>query len=182
MTTTGADGRIIDADRRTAQCTAQCTGHTGRKWMRWTARMKNAFLDHLAATGSIAGAAAAIGVGPSSVYQLRRRDAAFAAAWREAVLLAYDVLETLVLGHVLSGRADRTIEGGLGPIDFDQALRLLARHRDALRGKPFSGGPRIAYATRAATDAAILKALDALERRKATAARNTGTDRAEDAA
>lgn len=163
MTTSGPDGRIIAADRRTA--------YTGRKWVRWSKRMKSDFLDHLAATGSIAGAAAAIGVVPSSVYQLRRRDAAFAAAWREAVVLAYDVLETLVLGHVLGGRGERTIvEGAYGPIDIDQALRLLARHRAALRGTPFTGGARIRYATRAETDAAILKAIDARARRTAGAA------------
>ncbi|MFC3581923.1 hypothetical protein [Sphingomonas hylomeconis] len=166
MTTSGPDGRIIAADRRTA--------YTGRKWVRWSKRMKSDFLDHLAATGSIAGAAAAIGVVPSSVYQLRRRDAAFAAAWREAVVLAYDVLETLVLGHVLGGgeggggRGERTIvEGAYGPIDIDQALRLLARHRAALRGTKTTGGARIRYATRVETDAAILTALDALARRPA---------------
>jgi hypothetical protein len=178
MTTTGKDGHVIAADRRTAER----TGHTGRKRVRWTARMKSEFLDHLAATGSVAAAAAAIAVRPSSLYQLRRRDAAFAAAWREAVVLAYDALETLVLGHVMSGQADRTITDGVhGPIDVDQALRLLARHRDALRGKPFKGGPRIVYATRVATDAAILKAIEALMRRKAIAD-GTDTERAEDAA
>jgi hypothetical protein len=164
MTTRQANGEIIEQDRRTA--------FTGRKWVRWTARMKANFLDHLAATCNVRDAAAAIGVTPGSLYQLRRRDAAFAEAWREAVVLGYDMLETLLLGHVLSGRDGRTIAGGPhGPIEFDAALRLLAQHGATLSGKPFKGGARIQYATRDETDAAILKKLDALDRAKAQAER-----------
>lgn len=161
MTTKGADGRIIAADRRSA--------FTGSVWVRWTARRKAAFLDHLAATCNVRDAAAAIGVAPGSLYKLRRRDAAFAQAWREAVQLGYDMLETVVLGHVLSGRRERTIDAAYGPIDLDEALRLLTRHGDALKGKPAKGGARIQYATRAQTDTAILKKLDALDRAAARA-------------
>ncbi|OYY70025.1 MAG: hypothetical protein B7Y47_11065 [Sphingomonas sp. 28-63-12] len=61
------------------------TAFTGRKWVRWTAKKKAAFLDHLAATCNVKESAAVIGVDPGSVYALRRHDLAFSAAWLDAL-------------------------------------------------------------------------------------------------
>ncbi|RYD63816.1 MAG: hypothetical protein EOP58_10740, partial [Sphingomonadales bacterium] len=70
----------------------------GRKWVRWTAKMRASFLDHLAATCNVKASAEFIGVDPVSVYALRRRDARFTEAWGEALALGYEMLETLLVG------------------------------------------------------------------------------------
>jgi hypothetical protein len=158
--TTSRNGTIIDADRRSAKTT--------RGWVRWTRRMKKEFLDHLAATCNVRGAAAAIGVDPVSVYALRRRDEAFYLAWEEAVVAGYQMLETQLIGHCLAG-GGTTIDNGadeFGSIDKDMALRLLTSHR-AGRDKVIRGGPRPQVARRDETDAAILKKLKALAAKNA---------------
>lgn len=143
-------------------------GTPGRKWVRWNAKMRAAFLDHLAATCNVKEAAAEIGVEPASVYLLRRRDPQFAADWLTALQLGYDMLETLLVGHALTG-GGRTITIGdtdrFGPIDTDLALRLLSAHRNAMLGKGRRGGPRPGRATTEETNAAILKKLATLEKR-----------------
>jgi len=78
---------------------------TARTWVRWSDLKKGKFLDHLAISGDVSAAAALIGVKVSAVYALRRRDAAFARDWQVAVDSGYQLLETLLLGHVLSGAA-----------------------------------------------------------------------------
>lgn len=165
--TTSRNGQIIDADRRSARVDTP----TGRKWVRWTRRMKAEFLDELAATCNVAASAAAIGVSATSVYALRRRDDAFADAWQEALAQGYQMLETQLVGHALTG-------GGAGEgqrlatgdpdrpgLDVELALKLLNDHRgQALRGRPV-GGPRPKVASRAETNVAIMKKLKAIEGR-----------------
>lgn len=145
------------------------TAFTGRKWVRWTRRMKAEFLDALAASCNVKGSAAAIGVGPVSVYALRRRDAEFAREWEIALESGYQLLETLVVGHVLSGAsrdAGVAMPDESPTIDMDTALRLLSAHRNAF-GKPsHNAGPPRQRAEQADTDAAILKKLNAIEKRR----------------
>ena len=142
----------------------------GRKWVRWSAKMRASFLDHLAATCNVKASAAYIGVDPVSVYALRRRDAKFADAWGEALALGYEMLETLVVGHALSGDAGDVLNCGVetraGPVNLDLALRLLSAHRNA-EGKPRRGGPKARFATRDETDAFLMKKLAAIEKRRA---------------
>lgn len=160
-----ADGTIVDGDRRTA-CVAT---PTGRKWVRWTARMKAAFLDELAATCNVLGSARAIGVDAASVYGLRRRDQDFADAWQHALAQGYEMLETQLVGHALAGGApDRLLANGdpaRPPIDVDLALRLLSGHRDKGGRHQRPGGPRPRTATREETNAALMKKLAAVESR-----------------
>jgi hypothetical protein len=62
-------------------------GAAGRpRRRRWTNARMGAFLNELARTGSVAGAAASVGMGRQSAYKLRRRLAGsrFDAAWGEA--------------------------------------------------------------------------------------------------
>ncbi|OYY90503.1 MAG: hypothetical protein B7Y45_07770 [Sphingomonas sp. 28-66-16] len=145
------------------------TAFTGRKWVRWTAQKKAAFLDHLAATCNVKASAAVIGVDPISVYALRRHDPAFLAAWQEALEAGYAMLETQLVGHALSG-GGRTIANGAtaltGPIDVDLALRLLAAHRTRSADRPRRGGPPLQRASPDDTDAAILKKLRAIEKQQ----------------
>ncbi len=146
---------------------------TARTWVRWSDLKKGKFLDHLAISGDVSAAAALIGVKVSAVYALRRRDAAFARDWQVAVDSGYQLLETLLLGHVLSGAAR---EAGIATphgatLDMDAALRLLAAHRGA-------AGKRLDKATPpgargdgadADADAAILRKLSAIEKRRGAA-------------
>ena len=163
------DARVVHRDG----VTPRWGRTTDRRWVRWSKKLKAAFLDHLAATCNVKESAEAIGVEPKSIYILRRRDPAFAAAWAEALQAGYEMLETQLVGHALSGGGARTITNGgdagsgddVGGIDVDLALRLLGTHRNAMLGKPFKGGPRPRTATREETNAAILKKLKAVEDR-----------------
>lgn len=141
------------------------TARRGVSPIRWTCAMKATFLDHLAGTCHITASAAAIGVTPGAVHQLRRRDPSFAADWEEALEAGYVMLETRLLGHALAGhaRADR-IEAAGDPteaIDVEQALRLLAERQRRRTGASSRGGARMRRATAAETDAAILRLLRA---------------------
>lgn len=165
----GGDDPVGDAERRAARSARM----TGRKWVRWTKRKKTEFLDALAASCNVRGSAIAVGVEPSSVYQLRRRDDAFAAEWRAALRQGYDMLEIQLVGHALAGGG-----GGAGavmdngdparpPVNVELALKLLREHRDRAAGKRDPAGPRPLIATREQTNAAIIKKLVAIEKRLA---------------
>jgi len=142
------------------------TAFTGRKWVRWTRRMKADFLDHLAATCSVKASAAAIGVDPVSVYALRRHDPEFVAEWEIALDHGYQLLETMLMGHALAGGAGQEVDDGaaaFGTVAVDTALRLMTARRTAAAGKAGRGGPPRHRATKAETDAAILKKLAMVE-------------------
>lgn len=152
---------VADEERRTAK--------VGRRWVRWTAGMKDRFLDHLAATCNVKASAAEIGVDPVSVYRLRRNDPRFAGQWADALAAGYEMLETQLVGHALAG-GGAVIDNGadaIGPIDKDLALRLLSAHRGQIGGKAPRGGPKRHVATRQETDAAILRKLAAMARSQA---------------
>ncbi|MFL9839962.1 hypothetical protein ABS767_03205 [Sphingomonas sp. ST-64] len=149
---------------------AQAPGDRTGKRVRWTKAMREAFLDHLAATCNVKESAAVIGVIAGSVYRLRRRDPHFAAAWEEALALGYQMLETRVIGHVLAGGTRHEplgcdADGNLGGIDFESALRLLVAHRN-VPGKPRGRGAGPQYAAREETDAMLLKQLKLIEARR----------------
>jgi len=72
----------------------------------WTPALQRAFLEHLAATGSVKLAAARVSMSPSAVYQLRQRaeGAAFRLGCGAAVLiararLADELLDRAIWGH-----------------------------------------------------------------------------------
>ncbi len=140
----------------------------------WTAARKAGFLDHLAATCNITDAAAAVGARPESVYSLRRRDGAFAAAWTEALAAGYEMLETRLVGHALAGGGQSITNGTtptIGAIDRDVAMWLLNFRQAELLGTPRRrGGRPRRVASAEETDAAILKKLAAIARKKDAAA------------
>ena len=80
-----------------------------RSWTRWTKKKRAVFLDELAGTCNVRQAAAAARVTPQSVYRLRRKDPGFVEEWHEALLAGYEMLETELLGHLLSGNPGKTI-------------------------------------------------------------------------
>ncbi|WP_298667997.1 hypothetical protein [uncultured Sphingomonas sp.] len=140
---------------------------------RWPEAGREAFLDCLAATCNVAAAAVAGGVHEQTVHKWRRKDAAFAQAWGEALALGYAMLETRLVGHALAGEADGgVIAGGeaMPAVSVELALKLLTRHRDA-PGKPRreNGHPR-RYADKDDTDRVILARLAQIEARRAKVA------------
>lgn len=139
------------------------------RWVRWTKDMREGFLDHLAATCNVRQSAAVIGVGRASVYRLRRRDPDFAGEWNDALALGYQMLETLVLGHVLAGKQDSAIASavaGAPPVDLVAAMKLLTTHRNAT-GKPHKGGTGRRFAEPDETDRLLMRKLDQIETRRA---------------
>jgi hypothetical protein len=60
------------------------------------------FLEHLAATCNVKASARAAGASVYPFYGLRQRDAAFAAAWKEALAAAYDRLEEALVAKALA--------------------------------------------------------------------------------
>ena len=138
-----------------------------RRWVRWTKKERTVFLDHLAATGSVCEAAAIAEVSTSSVYRLRRKDEAFAEAWRKALILGYEMLETVLLGHVLAGGGSRIQRPDGRTIDLGDAMRLLSMHRAHRQGDRKRGGRPLERARPEDTDAAILRKLAAIDRARA---------------
>lgn len=138
---------------------------TGRSL--WTKAMRDAFLDHLAATCNVREAAAAAGGDPISLYSFRRADPSFASEWESALQLGYQMLETRIVGHALAGKgvtAPVEREGYL-PVDTHLALTLLTTHRNALNGIVKRGGPKLKQVSEDETNAALLRKLEAMERK-----------------
>lgn len=127
---------------------------------------------------------------PSGAYQLRKRDAAFADLWAEALAIGYERLETALLEHALigvnaidlgevidaayAGDHDDDLAGpmvpgsgfsvrALTPANIQLALSLLSRHDKPVDGRRLKGNQK--PATPAETDAALQKQLDMLARK-----------------
>lgn len=135
----------------------------------WTRQRREDFLNHLAATCNVALSCRAAGPCVSGAYALRRRDPAFAAQWRAALLTGYDRLEAALLEHAT--RALTAVEHDeipTEPFDPRMAIQLLSIHEARMRAHEAGatrGGAKVRRATEAETDAAILKQLAALDRR-----------------
>jgi hypothetical protein len=71
----------------------------------WTAEKQTAFIEALAATGCVTDAARAVGMSPSSAYQLRRTadGGAFRAAWNAALDCGLAELADRALGRAMHG-------------------------------------------------------------------------------
>lgn len=163
MTTNGREQR--DGEEAAVDNHGNERGSRQRKgWkVRWTAARKRTFLETLAMTCNVKASAGAAGVDERSAFALRRRDEAFAAAWREAVAQGYTLLETLLIGHALAGggSAIETAATTPGPLDRDLALKLLAFHRQGSPRSTQARGPR-KLATPDETNAAIMTRLRVL--------------------
>ncbi len=99
--------------------------------LRFTDARKRVFLDHFAGTADAFAAAEAAGVGYSTVYDHRRKDPAFAAAYDETLAQAYAMLEAEALRQRLE--AQRNLREGRMPQgeiaqEFERVMKLLARY------------------------------------------------------
>jgi hypothetical protein len=102
-------------------------------------KLKDEFLEHFAATCSIAGAAEAIGVGRSTVNKHLAEDEDFQARFDRSLEIAYRQLESEQVRRRLEAAARPQVDGGdmaVEAAEFDRALQLLREHK---RGRP--GGP-----------------------------------------
>ncbi|MBM7405348.1 MULTISPECIES: hypothetical protein [Sphingomonas] len=126
--------------------------------------VQSAFLDHLAATGSVEAAAEAVAIAPLQAYAACRSDAGFAEGWRAALRVGYDRLEAMLIERtaaVLTGASNDPLETP----DVLFALRLIERQREA--EAPSGKRARAGAGAADKTDAAILKRLAMLSKRHA---------------
>lgn len=138
-------------------------------------RKRDEFIRHLSETCNVTLSAKRTGVAFSTFYKIRQRDAAFAAAWQRALDDGYQRLEMGLLNaalEVVEGKQPDECEGAesrvVAPMTMDQALRVLGRHEDSVRG----GTPRALrmgkgkMPTSEETDAEVLKNLAVLRRQR----------------
>jgi hypothetical protein len=94
----------------------QESGWMRRNW--WMKRLKltkerqGRFLQALANTGSVTAATAVAGSSRTRVYELRKADPAFAAAWDEAEEIAIDRLEDEARRRAVEGVAEPLVSAG----------------------------------------------------------------------
>ena len=160
-------------DKIVAQSNRPIQAKSGR--MRdWTLAKRTAFLTELASSCNVRRATAAVGMAPTTAYKLRDREPAFARAWQAALLIGYERLEAALLARALEA---------VGEIDFealdervalvekmtvDQAIRILAQHRESVRLGQARGRRSSArhVATQEETDAALIKRIRIAERHR----------------
>lgn len=90
------------------------------------------FLARLAETSNVSKAAKAAGISTATVYDLKRRNRAFAGEWRAALCEGYDHLEMELLCRLREGEIKRAAGAKMGVRTFDNptSYRLLAVHRE----------------------------------------------------
>lgn len=76
--------KIVVNGKRGTQARTLTTG--------WTKAKRQIFLDHLAATCNVTGAATAAGMSDRGAHLLRQRDPEFAELWREALVRRLDAI------------------------------------------------------------------------------------------
>ncbi|HYI42996.1 MAG TPA: hypothetical protein VD768_05175 [Sphingomicrobium sp.] len=101
----------------------------------WTKAKQTEFLTALAETCNVTRAAEIAGVSFSNAYRLRKKDAAFRAAWLEALATAYQRLELVLLERAFTG-AEKVLtrkdgsEERMREYSNQLGLALLKMHRD----------------------------------------------------
>ena len=79
----------------------------------WTAAREREFLTVLAETCNVTRACEAVGMSSRGAYKRRKRNAAFRAAWLEAISTAYSRLELALLDRAFNG-TEKVIRHGDG--------------------------------------------------------------------
>jgi hypothetical protein len=95
----------------------------------WTDDRRRLFLDHLAHRGQVRAACSLADMSVASAYKLRRRDAAFAAAWDAALVLSRPTYEEALAVRALDGLEEQVwYRGELVGVRYKQDSRLLLAH------------------------------------------------------
>jgi hypothetical protein len=82
------------------------------KKLKLTRERQQRFLEALSETGIVSTAVGIAGTSRTRVYELRRRDAAFAEAWEEAEERAADVLEAEAWRRAVDGVKEPVVSAG----------------------------------------------------------------------
>ena len=82
------------------------------KRLKLTRARQESFLNVLANTGNVTAAVAAAGTSRTRVYELRKTDTAFAAAWDEAEEIATDRLQDEARRRAIEGVAEPLVSAG----------------------------------------------------------------------
>lgn len=109
----------------------------------WTLERQLGFLEALAGDGSVARAAAAVGLSPSSAYRLRGRSdgLAFDYGWRAATAMAYHHIREIALDRIAHGvTTPQLYRGEIVSTRTIFSDRLLVAMLDHL--KPVAADPR----------------------------------------
>lgn len=129
----------------------------GRRWQarrmrrnQFSRERKEVFLAHFAATCDATASAAVAGICESSVYEHRRSDPAFAAAWADALEQGYARLEAEAVAQRI--KAMEALKVRLGKkvaaatdvdaaAEFERVMQLLREHKRGLAGAKKGGFP-----------------------------------------
>jgi hypothetical protein len=134
------------------------------------AKVRKAFLAHLAGSCNVSASCRAAGCSVGAVNYWQNVDSEFAAACDDALAIGYKQLQHIMLQRALHGNdvnklseADFDAVPDASTVDTDLALRLMAMHERRVKtGARRGGGKARSKATREETDAAILKRLKVL--------------------
>lgn len=100
--------------------------------IRWTRQAREKFLNRLRRTGNVSAAARAVGLSRSRAYEIRQRDAAFAAAWDDAEQEAVDLLESEARRRAAEGVEQPLVSGGRLVRGDDGKVVTVRRYNDRL--------------------------------------------------
>jgi hypothetical protein len=144
---------MADKDSETRAARSYAGDNPGRAQIRavrsdgWTEQRRETFLETLAVTCNVTASIRAAGMkGTSSAWALRKRDAGFAEAWDEAIGIAYERLELVMLERAINGTEKPIVRGGEEVATMKQysdgvGIRLLQAHREtAMRAREREGG------------------------------------------
>ena len=102
------------------------------KALKFTKERREAFLKALADSGIVTIAAEIAGITRARVYQVRKEDPEFAAAWEEAEEQAADALEAEAWRRAVDGVPEPLVSGGKIVRDDDGQPIAIRRYSDAL--------------------------------------------------
>ena len=102
------------------------------KKLKLTRERQERFLKALAETGIVSAAVEMAGTSRTRVYELRKHDAGFAAAWEEADERAADALEAEAWRRAVDGVQEPLVRGGKVVRDDDGQPIAIRRYSDAL--------------------------------------------------
>ena len=100
--------------------------------LKLTQTRQRRFLEALSETGIVSTAATMAGTSRTRVYELRRTDPAFAAAWDEAEQIATDRLEQEARRRAVEGLLEPLVSGGKLVRDDDGQPIMVRRYSDRL--------------------------------------------------
>src|SRR6516165_5013435 len=100
--------------------------------LKLTKELQQRFLEALAETGSVSTATAVAGTSRTRVYELRKADPVFAAAWEEAEEIATDRLEEEARRRAVEGIAEPLVSAGKLVRDNDGQPIAIRRYSDNL--------------------------------------------------